>query len=86
MLTSDRERLLIVDDEYELMAALVESLTALGYEAVGLTSGEEALKALQRENFDLLLADLMMPGMDGISLLQAALEPDPSLVGLIMTG
>jgi two-component system, cell cycle sensor histidine kinase and response regulator CckA len=86
MVTSDRERLLIVDDEYELMAALVESLTALGYEAIGLTSGEEALKALQGENFDLLLADLMMPGMDGITLLQAALELDPSLVGLIMTG
>jgi DNA-binding NtrC family response regulator len=86
MATSDRERLLIVDDEYELMAALVEALTARGYEAIGFTSGEEALKALQTEAFDLLLADLMMPGMDGISLLRAALAIDPSLVGLIMTG
>jgi two-component system, cell cycle sensor histidine kinase and response regulator CckA len=86
MVTPDRERLLIVDDEYELMAALVEALTARGYEAVGFTSGEEALKALQAEAFDLLLADLMMPGMDGVSLLRAALEMDPSLVGLIMTG
>jgi two-component system, cell cycle sensor histidine kinase and response regulator CckA len=86
MSTPDRERLLIVDDEYELMAALVEALTARGYEAVGFTSGEEALKALQTEAFDLLLADLMMPGMDGISLLRAALAIDPSLVGLIMTG
>jgi two-component system, cell cycle sensor histidine kinase and response regulator CckA len=86
MTTSNRARLLIVDDEYELMTILVEALTAQEYEAVGFTSAEKALKALQSDHFDVLLADLMMPDMDGISLLQAALEIDSSLVGLIMTG
>jgi len=41
---------------------------------------------MQSAKFDLLLTDLMMPGMDGIALLEAALETDPELVGVIMTG
>jgi PAS domain S-box-containing protein len=79
-------KILVVDDEPELKAALVESLIDQGYEATGFSSGHDALVALGDENFDLLLTDLMMPEMDGIALLQAALEVDPNLVTLIMTG
>lgn len=79
-------RLLVVDDETQLMAALCESLTAQGYEVVGLTSGEAALSALRDGSFEVLLTDLMMPGMDGIALLRSALDIDPNLVGVIMTG
>lgn len=79
-------RVLIVDDEVELMTALSETLTQHGYETTGFTSGREALQALERRDFDLLLTDLSMPEMDGISLLKAALEADPFLVGILMTG
>jgi PAS domain S-box-containing protein len=79
-------RVLIVDDEVELMAALCESLTDQGYEALGKTSAQEALALLQGEDIDLLVCDLMMPDMDGIALLRAALDIDPHLVGIIMTG
>jgi PAS domain S-box-containing protein len=79
-------RILIVDDEIGLMTALCEALSRRGYDTVGLTSGREALETLTAQSFDLLLADLMMPEMDGIALLRAALEIDPHLVGLIMTG
>lgn len=79
-------RLLIVDDEVELANALRDSLTSQGYETVVCTSGEEAVEALKESNFDLLLTDLMMPGMDGIELLRTALEVDPYLVGILMTG
>jgi len=79
-------RLLIVDDEVELMAALRETLTDQNYEVVGATSGEEGLKALAERPCDVLLSDLMMPKMDGIQLLRKALEIDPNLVGIIMTG
>ncbi|MHB2016880.1 MAG: sensor histidine kinase [Candidatus Xenobia bacterium] len=79
-------RLLIVDDEIELMSAIREALVSQGYDAVGLASAQEALKLLETETFDLLLSDLMMPEMDGISLLQGALKIDARLIGIIMTG
>src|SRR5438445_4385899 len=79
-------RVLIVDDEVELMTALCESLTDQGYETLGRASAQEALVLLQEEDVDLLVCDLMMPEMDGIALLRAALDIDPHLVGIIMTG
>jgi DNA-binding NtrC family response regulator len=79
-------RVLIVDDEVELMTALCESLTDQGYEALGRTSAHEALALLQEQDIDLLVCDLVMPDMDGIALLRAALDIDPYLAGVIMTG
>jgi signal transduction histidine kinase len=79
-------RILIVDDEVAQMKALCETLRSQGYDTVGFSAGNEALAELQGKPFDLLLADLMMPGMDGISLLRAALQLDGNLVGIIMTG
>jgi signal transduction histidine kinase len=86
MTMATKARLLIVDDEAAQMQALCETWKDHGYASVGLTNGEAALAALRQAPFDLLLADLMMPGMNGIALLRAALETDPMLVGIIMTG
>jgi DNA-binding NtrC family response regulator len=86
MAATKRGRLLIVDDEVELKSALCETLADEGYDTVGASSGPEGLKALEKQDFDLLLSDLMMPGMDGIQLLRKALEIDTNLVGIIMTG
>src|SRR5437899_2476166 len=79
-------RILVVDDEVELKNILVESLSSHGYGAVGFNSGEEALNALRTQPFDIMLTDLMMPVMDGISLLRSSLEIDPHLVCIMMTG
>ncbi len=79
-------RVLIVDDETELMAALSGLLQDQGYAVAGYTSGNKALMALREEDFDILLTDLRMPEMDGMTLLQAGLEIDPDLVGILMTG
>lgn len=81
-----RGRLLIVDDEVELQSALCETLADAGYQTVGASNGAAGLKQLEKADFDLLLSDLMMPGMDGIQLLRQALELDPNLVAIIMTG
>jgi len=79
-------RILIVDDEPDLTKALCGLLRSQGYETVGFPSAPEALAALGTTKFDLLLTDLMMPGMDGIALLQAAQKLDPNLVSILMTG
>lgn len=79
-------RILVVDDEIELKNALVDALSAQSFEVRGFTSGQEALAALRSADFDLLISDLMMPEMDGIELITAALEIDPNLVAIIMTG
>jgi DNA-binding NtrC family response regulator len=79
-------RLLIVDDEAELMTILCEILSGHGYETAGYTSGAEALERLKEQDFDLPLTDLMMPEMDGIELLQAASAIDPDIVRIVMTG
>jgi light-regulated signal transduction histidine kinase (bacteriophytochrome) len=75
-----------VDDEAAQMRALCNTLGDHGYETHGFTDGAAALEALGRVRFDLILADLMMPGMDGIALLEAARQIDQDVVGIIMTG
>ncbi|MFN2531332.1 MAG: response regulator [Pyrinomonadaceae bacterium] len=77
---------LVVDDEVELKNVLVQVLTTQGYQTVGFTNAAEALVALRDQSFDVLLTDLMMPGMDGIELLQAGLQIDPHLICILMTG
>ena len=87
MATTTLGRVLVVDDEAELMSALCETLADQGYETAGATDPKAGLKALAEMEYDLLLSDLMMPGgMDGIALLREALKLDPNLVGIIMTG
>jgi PAS domain S-box-containing protein len=85
METPKSGRLLVVEDDRELMASLCEAMANHGYETLGVTSGEDAIEALKQQNFDLLLTDLVMPDMDGIALLREGLAVDPHLVGIIMT-
>ncbi len=80
-------KILIVDDEVAQMKALCHH--AAGSRVMkrpAIRRPGRRLDELTEGRFDLLLTDLMMPEMDGIELLQGALEKDSSLVGIIMTG
>jgi two-component system response regulator AtoC len=79
-------RLLIVDDEAELLAALCETLADENYDTVGAPNGEEGLRRVQSERFDLVVTDLMMPGIDGVEFFRKAREIDPEVTGVVMTG
>jgi hypothetical protein len=79
-------RILIVDDEAAQTRALCETLEGRGYKTAGFFAPAAALAAVEQGKFDVLLTDLVMPGMDGIALLEAARRKDPDLAGIIMTG
>ena len=79
-------KILIVDDEAAQMKALCNTLQDHGFDTTGYSSARAALEQIDKGKFELLLTDLMMPEMDGIALLQSALQKDPDLVGIIMTG
>ncbi|MCE3602451.1 response regulator [Massilia sp. P8910] len=79
-------RVLVVDDEANHVRALCDTLGIRGYAMMGCCSAEEALAVLRQAQFELLLADLIMPGTGGIELVQAARALDPDLACIIMTG
>ena len=83
--SSTAGRVLVVDDEMEMLKFLAEALPEFGYEITCSATAGEALEALKQKDFDLLLTDMKLPGMDGIELLRAALEIDPNLVGIVIT-
>jgi two-component system, sensor histidine kinase and response regulator len=85
-MTQVTARLLIVDDESAQMRALCDTLGVEGYATQGFSSARQALAALRPGEFDLLITDLMMPEMDGITLIDAARKIDSSLGAIVTTG
>ena len=79
-------RLLIVDDESAQLRALCDTLGNEGYATQGFDSPQAALAGLKAGEHDLLLTDLQMPGMDGISLISAVHDIDPDIGAIVMTG
>ena len=82
----DRPTVLVVDDDESVREMLSASLSAAAYEVVTAADGSTALAALQRTPCDLLMADLKMPGMDGLTLIREARKRSPALPVVIVTG
>jgi len=82
-----KRRLLIVDDEVDLVEVLQEIMEQRGFETVGAYDGEEALEIIKTKgNFDVLLTDLNMPKMNGIELIKQCADVDPFMVPVLITG
>lgn len=79
-------RVLIVDDEDELVNALEERLNLRGFQAKGVTTGEEALQHLALEPCDVVLVDVKMPGLGGLELVKRIKDEHPSLQVILLTG
>jgi DNA-binding NtrC family response regulator len=84
------KRILIVDDEARVLLILHDTLQRLGtgFEVVTAQSSSEALKRARKEDFDLVITDLRMPGMDGIELTRAlrAIQPEIRVVWITAYG
>jgi CheY-like chemotaxis protein len=78
-------RILVVDDERQIHASLRLRL-ADTCELVSLSNPREALSVISQEPFDLCIVDLHMPGMDGLTFIEAARQLDPGLGYIILTG
>lgn len=79
-------KVLVVDDEIEYTMALEIILQSEGYSVVTANSGEEALKLMESDNFDVVLSDLIMGGMDGLKLLESVKDEYPDTEVIIITG
>jgi len=78
-------RILVVDDELIVRDSLKEWLADEGFDVEAVESGPAALERLGNAHFNLMLADIKMPGMDGVELLHKATEAVPDLCVLMMT-
>ena len=80
------ERILIVDDEETVCTVLAKFITRQGFRSDCTFSGEEALALLEKNDYDFMIADLMMPGTSGLELLQRVKAMKMDVPVAIMTG
>jgi DNA-binding NtrC family response regulator len=81
------ERILVVDDDAGVREALSEFLLSLGYVVVAVENGEEALAEYEKGDFDVVMADLIMPNMDGMELLRRIRDiKNNEVIFLMITG
>lgn len=79
-------RILLVDDEPLVRPVVVEMLECLGYEVVEAVDGVHALEMLEAHAVDIVLSDIRMPRLDGVTLAGRINARWPALVVLLMTG
>lgn len=82
----DKPRILVIDDEQGIREGSKRALSALGYEVDTAENGEQGLELVQKTVYDLVLLDVMMPGISGIDLIEKIHEVDADTVCIIITG
>ncbi len=79
------DRILIVDDEEAIREVVSTLLTAQGYQCQTAGNGEEAINKMREGGFDLVLSDLVMPGVDGLKLIELVRGYDPEVPVIMVT-
>ena len=85
-LSEPRPRLLVVDDEENVVEILQDLFSERPYDVDTVNTGEEALERLNAGSYDLLLTDINLPGVNGLEVVAAAKEADPEIVVIVITG
>ena len=82
----DKEKILVIDDEPDMLSGCQKFLEEAEYAAVVAESGEDGLELFETENPDLTIVDLKMPGMDGMAVLASIMARDQEAVVIVFTG
>ena len=80
------EKVLLIDDEQDFLDALSERMRARDMEVTTSTSAAVALKKAEKESYDAIVLDLMMPEMDGLEALKQIKKNNPDLQVILLTG
>ncbi len=80
------EKIIIVDDEIDVLDLCRRILESKGYQVTTARDGHQVVEFAQKEHFDLLLTDIRMPGMSGLEVAQAVKQCDPNVICVTMTG
>ena len=76
----------MVDDEVDFVELISEKIRIWGYEAIGVTSGKEAIEILKNKKADIVILDYLMPDMDGLDTLKEMRKIDKDVPVIIFTG
>ncbi|MFN2351829.1 MAG: sigma-54-dependent transcriptional regulator, partial [Kiritimatiellia bacterium] len=79
-------KIILVDDEPSILSVLNVLLKAEGYEVTPVDGGDKALAIIKDHQFDLMISDIRMKPVDGITLLRAVREHQPAMAVLMVTG
>src|SRR5262245_65879103 len=80
-----KHRILIVEDDEIFLRPLQRTLEVAGYEVRVVSSGEEAIDVVKRDDVDLVLSDRRLPGIDGVELVRRVKAEQPDLAVVVMT-
>ena len=78
--------LLILDDEEDILQSFARVLDTLGHTCKTFTNAEQAVQAYHDEAFDVVITDYMMPGMNGLDVIQSLKQVDPKAFIIVITG
>jgi CheY-like chemotaxis protein len=81
-----RKRALVIDDDAPVRRVLHAVVTGLGFETDAAANGSEGLARFESHPYDVVLTDLLMPGMTGWEVLEAVRERNPKMPVIIITG
>jgi two-component system, NtrC family, response regulator PilR len=85
-MTDSSRHLLLVEDESRLREAVAEQLSGCGYQVEQAASGEEAIARLSDFAFDMIVTDLRLPGVDGSTVVDEAIQRYPDIIAIVITG
>ncbi len=79
-------KILLIDDEVELVTTLVERLEIRGIEAEAVTNGHDAIEKMSTSKYDVVVADLKMPGLSGVEVIHFINRRYPDINVILITG